>query len=123
MLFGDNNLRIFLARYYARLTPERFKLERRVFVHYFPSTRTIIDEKGRINFLTTVGNGSDTRRVRIVLPFSYPHSQPKCWITPKPEYHTYTDGSMCVHFRDGWGAERCAAQVLVAACELLWGEK
>ena len=123
MRIDDNSLRRYLMMDYGRLTPRRFKLERKVFIHFFPSTKTIIDEKGKINFVSKVGNGSDVRSVRIVLPFSYPYTQPKCWIAPKPKSHTYIDGSMCVHFSGGWGPERCAAQVLVAACELLWGKK
>ena len=121
MRINDNNMRMLLAKYYARLTPRRFKLERSVFQHFFPSTRTIIDKQGQINFVTTAANGSDVRTIRIVLPFSYPFSQPKCWITPEPRRHTYNDGSMCVHFKWGWNSERAAAQVLVAACDLLWG--
>jgi len=123
MRIGDRQIRDFLSRYYVKLSLRRFELERRVFLHFFPSTKTVIDKRGKIVFISTVANGSDVRNVRIILPFSYPFSQPKCWIKPAPRRHIYNDGSMCVHFKKGgWNSERTAAQVLVAACDLCFGK-
>jgi len=122
MRISDHAMGVFLAKYYSRLSARRLLHERKVFQHFFPSTRTIIDKQGKINFVTTVTNGSDVCTVRVVLNFSAPFSQPKCWITPAPKRHTHLDGSMCVHFEDEWNSERTAAQVLVAACDLLWGD-
>ena len=107
----------FLSRYYRLLKIDRLLTEAAVLKKLFRSVRLELLPDGHIHVSGSLSNGSRDHSFLIVLPFSFPYSQPELSLDPPPRKHHLGGGKVCVNFE--WTSRNNLSQLVIAAAELL----